>query len=352
MSSSDRYRDAGVDIAKGNQFVERIKSMVRSTHTSAVLDDIGGFSGMVSLNTGRYSRPVLVSSTDGVGTKLKIAFMVGKHDTIGIDLVGMCVNDIVVCGARPLFMLDYLSMGVLDVDIAEQVVAGIVEGCRQAECSLIGGETAEMPGFYPPGEYDLAGFAVGVIDNDEIIDGSSVRVGNQLVGLASSGLHSNGYSLVRKIIFEELKLDVDSVVDDLPRPVGEEILTPTRVYAKPVLIIKRDLSLHGVAHITGGGLLENLPRVLPTSCRAIIQEGSWPIPPIFEFLQAAGKLSPNEMRRTFNHGIGLVMVVPEQQAQEVIERLEGMGEQAYIIGEIAPRAEGEPAVEFIGGKAA
>lgn len=347
MSTSDRYLNAGVDIEKGNEFVRRITKMVRSTHTSAVLDDIGGFSGMVSLNTGRYKRPVLVSSTDGVGTKLRIAFLTGKHDTIGIDLVGMCVNDIVVCGARPLFMLDYLSTGELDLEVSEQIVAGIVDGCTQAKCSLIGGETAEMPGFYPPGEYDLAGFAVGVIDNDEIIDGTLVGVGNALVGLSSSGLHSNGYSLVRKIVFEELGLTVDSVVDDLDRSVGAELLTPTRIYTESVLNITRDLPVHAVAHITGGGLAENLPRVLPAACRAVIREGSWPIPPIFEFLRKAGKLDADEMRRTFNNGIGMVLVVPGDIAQEVIDRLDGLDQKAFVIGEIAAREEGQPEVVFV-----
>lgn len=348
MSDKDRYREAGVDIEKGNEFVRRITAMVQSTHTSAVLGDIGGFSGMVSLNTSRYTQPVLVSSTDGVGTKLKFAFMTGKHDTVGIDLVGMVVNDIVVCGARPLFMLDYLSTGKLELAVAEQIISGIVEGCTQAHCSLIGGETAEMPGFYPDGEYDMAGFAVGVVDREEIIDGSSVAVGSALVGMASSGLHSNGYSLVRKLILEQEKLDVDAYLPDLGATVGEVVLTPTYIYTEAVLNVRRDFSLHGVAHITGGGLVENVPRALPGSCQAVIRLGSWPVPPIFTYLKKVGKLSDQEMVRTFNNGVGMVLVVPGDQAEEVVGRLNSMNHQSYIIGEVVSREPDQPAVEFVG----
>ncbi len=347
MAGQDRYREAGVDIEKGNQFVKNIGALVRSTHNSSVLGDLGGFSGMVALNTGRYPQPVLVSSTDGVGTKLKIAFLMDKHDTVGIDLVAMCVNDIVVCGARPLFMLDYISTGELRLGQAEQIVAGIVEGCRQARCALIGGETAEMPGFYPPGEYDLAGFSVGVVNRDEMVDGASMAVGSALVGIASSGLHSNGYSLVRRICFDQLGLTVDSRVDDLPATLGEVLLTPTLIYTEAVLNIRRDFKLHAAAHITGGGILENLPRVLPSSVRAMIRRGSWPVPPIFPFLQKAASLDEMEMLRTFNSGLGMVLVVPGDQADEVIQRLEAMEHQAFLVGEIAPREEGQAAVEMV-----
>lgn len=347
MSVSDQYREAGVDIEKGNEFVRRIAPLVRATHNSAVLTDIGGFSGLFSLNTERYRNPVLVSSTDGVGTKLRIAFMMNKHDTVGIDLVGMCVNDVVVCGARPLFMLDYLSMGKLDLEVAQQIVKGIAEGCRQAHCALIGGETAEMPGFYPDGEYDLAGFTVGVVDKDMIIDGSSMTVGAAIVGLASSGLHSNGYSLVRRIVFDKMGLRVDQMVDDLPRTVGEELITPTRIYVEAVQNIQRDFTLMAAAHITGGGILENLPRVLPASCRAIIRQGSWPMPPIFPFLQKAAGLTQMEMYRTFNSGLGMCLVVPAAQAEEVVDRLDGMGQPAFLVGEIAPRAAGQDPLELV-----
>ncbi len=347
MSEGDRYREAGVDIEKGNRFVERIKSMVQSTHNSSVLTDIGGFSGMVSLNTAHYAQPVLVSSTDGVGTKLKLAFMMDKHDTVGIDLVGMVVNDIVVTGAKPLFMLDYLATGVLRLETATDIVKGVTEGCRQAHCALVGGETAEMPGFYPPGEYDLAGFAVGVVDKDDIVDGSRVAVGSALIGLGSSGLHSNGYSLVRRIVFEELKLKVDSQVPDLPRSVGEELLEPTKIYVEALLNLRRDFYLDAMAHITGGGILENLPRVLPSSCRAVIKRGSWDIQPIFKFLQDAGKLGDREMLRTFNSGLGMILVVPANQADGVKERLLAMDQPAWIVGEVAERKPGQPAVEIV-----
>jgi phosphoribosylformylglycinamidine cyclo-ligase len=312
-----------------------------------VLPDPGGFSSLYSLHVGRFKNPVLVSSTDGVGTKLKIAFMMGKHDTVGIDLVGMVVNDIVVCGARPLFMLDYLAVGKLEIGVAQQIVAGIAEGCRQAHCALIGGETAEMPGMYAPGEYDIAGFAVGVVDKDDIMDGSSITVGSVVVGLASSGLHSNGYSLVRRIVFEKMGLKVDQRVEDLPRSLGEELLTPTRIYTEAVLTIRRDFTLHAAAHITGGGLLENLPRVLPTSCEAVIRQGSWPVPPIFSFLQKAAGLTRREMYRTFNSGLGMCLVVPAAQAEKVVDRLDGMGQPAFIVGEIAPRDAGREAVEIV-----
>ncbi|MBI5523486.1 MAG: phosphoribosylformylglycinamidine cyclo-ligase [Desulfarculus sp.] len=347
MTGKDQYREAGVDIEKGNQFVKNISQMVRSTHNSSVLTDLGGFSGLVALNTERYPQPVLVSSTDGVGTKLKIAFLMDKHDTVGIDLVAMCVNDIVVCGARPLFMLDYISTGELRLGQAEQIVAGIVEGCRQAKCALIGGETAEMPGFYPPGEYDLAGFAVGVVDRNEIMGGSGMHAGCAVVGLASSGLHSNGYSLVRRICFDQLGLTVDSQVDDLGGPLGPVLLTPTKIYTEAILNLRRNFSLHAVAHITGGGIVENLPRVLPASLKAVVRRGSWPVPPIFHFLRQAAKLDEMEMLRTFNSGLGMMVVVPAGQASEVIQRLEAMGHPSYLVGEMAKRKDNQPAVEFI-----
>ncbi|MFW5989022.1 MAG: phosphoribosylformylglycinamidine cyclo-ligase, partial [Desulfosudaceae bacterium] len=279
--------------------------------------------------------PVLVSATDGVGTKLKIAFMTGQHDTIGIDLVAMSVNDIAVQGARPLFFLDYFSCGRLDLETATAVVAGIAEGCRRAECALIGGETAEMPDMYQEGEYDLAGFAVGVTDNENIIDGSDIRVGDQIIGIASSGLHSNGFSLVRKICFEHLGLKPDQHMEEFGRCLGEELLAPTRIYTATIKNLQKIFSVHGLAHITGGGLAENLARILPHGCVADIAKGSWEVPPIFSFLQQGGQVTDEEMNRTFNNGIGLVAVVPGDQARDAVEKIRALGETPFLIGEIS-----------------
>lgn len=347
MKKSMTYADAGVDIAKANTFVDSIKSLAKQTTRSGVMGEIGGFGGLFSLNTSHYEQPVLVSSTDGVGTKLKIAFLADKHDTVGIDLVAMCINDIVVQGARPLFFLDYLAMGELKTAVATQVVKGIVEGCKQAKCALIGGETAEMPGFYRKGEYDLAGFVVGLVDNDKIVDGSEINMDHKLIGIASSGLHSNGYSLVRKICFDRLKLDVDSHIPDLGRELGEELLIPTRIYSETVQSLLRNLSIHGLAHITGGGIDENILRIIPKACNIRIFKDSWEVPPIFSFLQQAGKIEAQEMRRTFNCGIGMIAVVPESSAQEVIERLEVMGERAWIIGEIVRAANQTERIQWV-----
>ncbi|MCF8031657.1 MAG: phosphoribosylformylglycinamidine cyclo-ligase [Desulfarculaceae bacterium] len=345
MSQDDRYRAAGVDIEKADQFIKNIGDLVKSTHTKGVVGGLGGFSGLFSLAGMTSAEPVLVSSTDGVGTKLKIAFLTNQHDTIGIDMVAMVVNDIVVTGAKPLFLLDYLATGKLELGVAEAVIAGVVDGCRQADCALIGGETAEMPGMYPPGEYDLAGFAVGLADRAAIIDGSRVAPGAAVVGLASSGLHSNGFSLVRKIVFEELGLAVGDRPAGLEATVGETLLTPTKIYVKPVLAIKNEFDLLAAAHITGGGLLENLPRVLPPGCRAVIEQGSWPVPQVFSWLQEAGKLSQREMSRTFNWGLGMALVVPGAQAGAVISRLTELGEEAFMVGEITARQGDEPLVE-------
>jgi len=286
------------------------------------------------LNLANFDRPVLVSSTDGVGTKLKIAFMLGKHDTIGIDLVAMCVNDILVQGAKPLFFLDYLSMGKLDSEQVADIIKGVAEGCKLAKCALLGGETAEMPGFYTGNEYDMAGFAVGIVDNSKIIDGTEVRVGHRLIGIASSGLHSNGYSLVRKICFERLKLKVDDYVPELGKTIGEELLAPTKIYVEPILSILKDLPVHGLAHITGGGIADNILRIVPKACNISIQTEIWDVPPIFSFLQQAGNVADEEMRRTFNNGIGMIAIVHPDATADVLQRLEAMGEKAYLIGEI------------------
>lgn len=340
------YKDAGVDIDAGNTFVKMIKPLVKATSRPEVIADIGGFGGLFSLNTNKYKNPVLVSGTDGVGTKLKLAFMADKHDTVGIDLVAMCVNDIVVQGAEPLFFLDYLATGKLLPEKAAEIVKGISAGCVQAGCALIGGETAEMPGFYADGEYDIAGFTVGVVDRDNIIDGSSITVGDRLIGIASSGLHSNGYSLARKVIFEHLGLGIDSQLPGLGRSVGEELLTPTRIYVKSVLNLMRDFHVHGIAHITGGGLLENIPRILPHKCKAMLHRQNWEIPPLFSLLQQGGNISDEEMFRTFNCGIGMVLAVPEKETEDILIRLSGLSEQAFVIGEVVKCEEGKECVEF------
>ena len=341
------YKAAGVDIEAGNRFVDLIRPLVKSTTRPEVLTDIGGFGGLFSLNTRKYQDPVLVSSTDGVGTKLKLAFQLDRHDTVGIDLVAMCVNDIIVQGAEPLFFLDYFATGALSPEKAAEVVKGIAEGCRRAGCALIGGETAELPGFYAAGEYDLAGFTVGVVDRNAIIDGSSIQVGDAVIGVASSGLHSNGYSLARKIVAERLGGDLTSVHPTLGKSLGEALLEPTRIYVKPLLNLIRDFTVRGMAHITGGGLLENLPRVLPRHCRARIRTESWPKPAVFELLREAGNLEQQELYRTFNYGIGLVLVVPKGSAQEIIDRLHGFHEEAYLIGEIVTREDGGMPIELV-----
>ncbi|HZV82189.1 MAG TPA: phosphoribosylformylglycinamidine cyclo-ligase [Geobacteraceae bacterium] len=341
------YKDSGVDIDAGNTFVKMIKPLVKATSRPEVMADIGGFGGLFSLNSSKYKNPVLVSGTDGVGTKLKLAFMADRHDTVGIDLVAMCVNDIVVQGAEPLFFLDYLATGRLDPSKAADIVKGISAGCVQAGCALIGGETAEMPGFYADGEYDIAGFTVGVVERDNLIDGSSITVGDKVIGLASSGLHSNGYSLARKVIFERLGLSIDSIIPGTNITVADELLKPTRIYVKSVLNLLRDFTINGIAHITGGGLLENIPRVLPHGCKAVVNRGSWQIPDIFTILMQVGNIEENEMLRTLNCGIGMVLVVPESQTEDIMIRLSGLHETAFVIGEIAKCETGAEAVEIV-----
>jgi phosphoribosylformylglycinamidine cyclo-ligase len=334
MADSLTYADAGVDIDKANKLVSTISEIAKKTSRTGVIGEIGGFGGLFSLNLANLDRPVLVSSTDGVGTKLKIAFMLDKHDTVGIDLVAMCVNDIIVQGAKPLFFLDYLSLGKLESEQVTEIIKGIGEGCKQANCALLGGETAEMPGFYKDKEYDMAGFAVGIVDNSKIIDGTEVRVGHRLIGIASSGLHSNGYSLVRKICFDRLKLKIDDYVPELGQSIGEALLTPTKIYVEPLLSILKDLPVHGLAHITGGGIEDNILRIVPGACQISIQAEIWDVPPIFTFLQQAGNVSDAEMRRTFNNGIGMIAIVPADATDDVLQRLEAMDEKAYLIGEI------------------
>jgi phosphoribosylformylglycinamidine cyclo-ligase len=341
------YRDAGVDIEKGNSFIQAIKPMVESTFRPDVLTKIGGFAGCVSLNLERYKRPILVSSTDGVGTKLKIAFAMDCHDTVGIDLVAMCVNDIVVSGAKPLFLLDYIGTSHLDPEKGMKVVSGIVKGCMEAECSLIGGETAEMPGFYKEGEYDLAGFAVGIVEDAQLIDGSTVTVGDKLIGISSNGLHSNGYSLVRKLLLDYHKMDLEGRVEEIGEVLGKELLRPTRIYVKTILNVVRDFKIGGIAHITGGGITGNLPRIISKGCKAIIHRGTWEIPPIFSFLKEKGDLPEEEMLRTFNNGIGMILIVKTKEHDEVLGRLNSLGEKAFTIGEIVKAEKEEEPIEFV-----
>ena len=329
-SSSLTYRSAGVDIDAGNALVDRIKPLVAETNRAGVLSGIGGFGGLFEL-PGGYRRPVLVSGTDGVGTKLKVAIETGRHDTIGIDLVGMCANDIVVLGAEPLFFLDYYATARLDIDVAASVVSGIAEGCRMAGAALVGGETAEMPGMYQAGDYDLAGFCVGVVEHDSIIDGGSVSPGDAIVAIASSGPHSNGYSLIRKVL-EMTGADLNDAFGD--ETLGTTLLTPTRIYVKSLLALTRAVDIRAFAHITGGGLPENLPRVLPQGCQAIIESSSWQIPAIFDWLGDAGGIAREELLRTFNCGVGMIAVVPETAVQATIDILESHGETAWQIGHI------------------
>ncbi|MBM4123862.1 MAG: phosphoribosylformylglycinamidine cyclo-ligase [Nitrospira sp.] len=345
------YRQAGVDIEAGDELVKRITPLVRSTFRPEVLTELGGFGGLFRFQASRYADPVLVSGTDGVGTKLKIAFLMDRHDTVGIDLVAMCVNDVAVSGAEPLFFLDYFATGKLAVPKAEAVVKGVAEGCRQAGCALIGGETAEMPSFYAEGEYDLAGFAVGVVDRPKIIDGKTIQPGDAIIGLASTGLHSNGYSLARRVLLEDGGLTLESRVSDLDRSLGDVLLTPTRIYAKQIMALAADYPIKGIAHITGGGLTENIPRILPDGCLARLHRGAWPVPAIFTLLKKMGRIESDEMHRVFNMGIGLVLVVPAAQAEAVIARAAELGDRGYRIGEIVA-GEGEGRVDYVGAEGA
>jgi phosphoribosylformylglycinamidine cyclo-ligase len=331
------YRDAGVDIEAGDALVEDIKPFAKRTMRPEVLAGIGGFGSLFEVPN-KFKNPVLVSGTDGVGTKLKLAFQLNKHDTVGIDLVAMCVNDILVQGAEPLFFLDYFACGKLEVGAAAQVIKGIAAGCEQAGCALVGGETAEMPGMYPPGEYDLAGFSVGAVDKDKIIDGTTIQPGDVVLGLASSGAHSNGYSLVRKLI-EVSGIDMDS--DFHGRPFRDVVMEPTRIYVKPLLKLIETLPVKGMAHITGGGLTENIPRVLPEGVTAELQRGSWSIPPLFGWMQEQGNIAEDEMLRTFNCGIGMAVIVAAEDAERATALLAAEGEQVSRIGVIRARAAGE-----------
>ena len=339
------YRDAGVDIDAGATLVERIGEDVARTHRPGMLGGLGGFGGLFELPMDRYTHPVLVSGTDGVGTKLRLALDTGQHDGIGIDLVAMCVNDVIVTGAEPLFFLDYYATGRLDVDIAEQVIRGIAAGCREAGAGLIGGETAEMPGMYADGDYDLAGFCVGVVERDALIDGQSIQPGDQLIGIASAGVHANGYSLVRRILARDPEA-LETTLDG--RNLGEWLLAPTRIYAQAIRHLIANSPVHGICHITGGGLTDNLPRILPNGLAAAVDVTSWKWPALFDWLQRTGDVSTPEMRRTFNCGVGMVVVVPADQADAAIACLQEAGETAWRLGEISAANHG-PAVVFAEG---
>jgi len=336
------YKEAGVDVEAGYKAVDLMKFHVKKTMRPEVIADIGGFGGLFSLEGMNYEKPVLVSGTDGVGTKLKIAFLMDKHDTVGIDCVAMCANDVACSGAQPLFFLDYIALGKLIPEKVEQIVKGVADGCIQAGCALIGGETAEMPGFYPENEYDLAGFVVGIADKDKLVTGESIKHKDILIGLASSGIHSNGYSLVRKVF--NINDDVLGEYSNmLGKPLGMELLTPTRIYVKTILALIKKYNIKGIAHITGGGFIENIPRMLPDGVKAVIHKGTWPIHPVFKLIQEKGEIPEKDMFNTFNMGIGMVLAVPAEIAPFVVAEANNHGEKAYIIGEIV---KGEEKIEI------
>jgi phosphoribosylformylglycinamidine cyclo-ligase len=334
------YKDAGVDIDAGNELVERIKPLVKRTLRPEVLAGLGGFGGMFALPPGRYREPVLVSGTDGVGTKLMLAQHLDRHDTIGIDLVAMCVNDVLVQGAEPLFFLDYFACGKLDIDVASAVIEGIAEGCLQAGAALIGGETAEMPDMYKEGEYDLAGFTVGAVEREKLIDGSDIVAGDAIIGIASSGPHSNGYSLIRKVLERSPNSEIDG------SPASERLLAPTRIYVKPILALMESIPVKGLAHITGGGITENIPRVLHDAVDAEIDTNSWARGPVFDWLAEHGNIASGEMRRTFNCGVGMVVIVDSADAEKTVNILGEQGEKAWQIGRIV-HGDGNPSVHYV-----
>jgi len=337
------YKDAGVDIEKADKFVQQIKGFVKDTFDKNVITPIGGFAGAYLLEIAKYKQPVITSSTDGVGTKLKIAQILDKHDTIGIDLVAMCVNDLVTTTSKPLFFLDYFATGKLKPEVAVSVVKGIAEGCKQSECALIGGETAEMPGMYREGEYDLAGFAVGVVEKEKMVDGSKTSEGDVLIGIASSGVHSNGYSLVRKIV-ETRGYSYTQHIEEFGKTLGEELLSPTKIYVKTVLTIADNVDVHAVAHITGGGIPGNLIRVINKGLKAVIQKNSWELPSVFRWIQKEGNVPEEEMFRTFNMGIGMIIAVSEGDVEKTLNIIKETGEKAYVIGKLQ---KGERSVEIV-----
>jgi phosphoribosylformylglycinamidine cyclo-ligase len=341
------YREAGVDIQRGDEFIRRIGPMVRSTFRPEVLGDIGGFGGLFRFPSDRYREPILVSGTDGVGTKVKMARLMNRHDSIGIDLVAMCVNDIIVSGAEPLFFLDYLATGHLEVEVGEAIIQGIAEGCRQAGCALIGGETAEMPSCYPQGEYDLAGFAVGVVERSEMLGQEKIQSGDVLIGVGSSGLHSNGYSLARRVVFEVQGWSPETHVPELSGSIGEALLRPTLIYVKLVKALLAGSRLHGLAHITGGGITGNVPRIIPDQYQAVIDRHTWEPPSLFSVLQQAGTIDQEEMFRVFNMGVGLVVVGPAEETSRMIDIIQGQGMTGWVIGDIRDRSSSESKFSYL-----
>lgn len=334
MDSRLTYKDAGVDTKEGEKAVDLMKPHVKKTFNANVLTGLGGFGSLFKLDTSGMSEPVLVSGTDGVGTKLKIAFEMDRHDTVGIDCVAMCVNDVLCQGAKPLFFLDYIATGKVKAEKIAEIVKGIAEGCYQAGSALVGGETAEMPGFYQEGEYDMAGFSVGVVDKNKMITGANITKGNKVIGIASSGIHSNGYSLVRKVFFEKMQMKVSDFVEELGMTLGEALLTPTKIYAKACNAVLDKYQINGIIHITGGGFFENIPRIIPEGLGVKINVGTWEVPPIFSYIQKCGNIQETDMFSTYNMGVGMMMIVPEKEAESVVAALKEAGETADIIGEI------------------
>lgn len=341
-SFSESYKQAGVDVTAGYQSVELMKEAVKSTYNEGVVSDLGGFGGLYALNTKEIKEPILVSGTDGVGTKLKLAFLMNKHDTIGQDCVAMCVNDIICCGAKPLFFLDYMALGKNVPEVVATIVKGVADGCKMAGCSLVGGETAEMPGFYKQGEYDLAGFSVGVVEKEKMIDSQNIEVGDQVIGIASSGVHSNGFSLVRKI-FDINEDNINQYQEELGMTLGEALLTPTKIYVKAILKLLETVQVKGISHITGGGFYENMPRMLREGVSLKIQKDSYPVLPIFKLIQKVGNIPERDMYNTFNMGIGMAVIVKKEEVQKAIGILEQQGEKAYVIGEVI---EGQKEIEI------
>ena len=339
------YKDAGVDTKEGERAVSLMKEHVKGTFNKNVLTGLGSFGSLFALDVADMKEPVLVSGTDGVGTKLKLAFLMDRHDTVGIDCVAMCVNDVLCQGAKPLFFLDYIATGKVTAEKIADIVKGIADGCKQSGSALVGGETAEMPGFYGEGEYDMAGFSVGIVDKDKIITGAKVKAGNKIIGIASSGIHSNGYSLVRKVFFDKAGMKVDDYVEDLGETLGEALLRPTRIYADACNAVLPNFAVNGIVHITGGGFIENVPRMLPDGLKAVIKKGSWEVLPIFNLMQKKADIPERDMYNTFNMGIGMIVAVDADKAEKAVKCLEDAGEKAYIIGELV---DGEKGVEIVG----
>jgi phosphoribosylformylglycinamidine cyclo-ligase len=348
MWIAEKYKSAGVDLEKANLLVEIVKKITADLPQKGVISEIGGFSGLYSLDVSSYKNPVITASTDGVGTKIKVAIKANKHKGIGIDLVAMCVNDLITSGAKPLFFLDYLAFGKFNEKVFSELIEGIVEGCKISECALLGGETAEMPGMYAEEDYDCAGFVVGIVERDKIIDGSNISIGDILLGLPSSGLHSNGFSLVRKVLFEENNFSLDYIPEELGKPLGEEILTPTKIYVPFIkTVLSRNLPIKGCVHITGGGFIDNIPRILPKNCKAVIEKDSWEVLPIFSFIQKLGNISEEEMLRVFNCGIGFILIINGEVLEEIKNLILALGEKCYVIGYIDKREEKENQVIFV-----